>query len=741
MIAEYLLKNSALTKCLMKMNAKLKKLAMTLTITAILLSFTLTNMKIAFSNGTGGKIDLFTQKEPYSGKGLNMPSDAFGPGEVVILYALVTYSGIPLQNLLATFYVQSPDDTLIILVKKTNASGIATINFTIPQKRVNVSAVFGEWFALANVLIGDDLFQDTLTFKVNYIVKIVSVRTIDENLTYRTNFGIGGDVGVEITLRSIAMVMKSATLAIVIQDELKVPVSFYEIRDFKVQPNEKLVLLYCKLYIPKWACVGNATVFVSALTAPVNESGVPYCPGASTEFFILAYEPLTITFHDVAVVEVTPSTESAEVGQPVNVGAVIQNEGTEIESFNVSAYYDDVLIETLQTTLAPHSHATLNFTFETSTVNPGNYTITVSIPHLANEADLTDNVFVDGVVEIKPKPPIIIHDIAIVDVKISNNSLYIGDLLRINVSVVNKGTETETFNLRTYYDSSLIETLQVNALAPNAQVTLTFVWNTSYVHEGFYKINAYAPLPDDINVSDNAFFDGVVEVKAKPPPPPPTHLLTITSSPISGVNFTVNGMTATTPYSATHGEGVYTIAFPHEWTDPPTGRRYIFSHWENGSTNPTRTINLVSDMGLTAYYEEVVEYILTINTTIGGTTNPSPGSYSYPKGTSVTVTAIPDAGYEFDHWTLDGVIRTENPITIVMNRDYTLTAYFKAVPKGWFVPYWFYWLLLLLLILIIILLIIWLYRRKRGKEAEEAFYSGWTAWYYCYDLRNRLYKI
>jgi hypothetical protein len=47
-------------------------------------------------------------------------------------------------------------------------------------------------------------------------------------------------------------------------------------------------------------------------------------------------------------------------------------------------------------------------------------------------------------------------------------------------------------------------------------VTLTFVWNTSFVHEGFYQISASAPLPSDIDVSDNSFVDGVVQVMARP---------------------------------------------------------------------------------------------------------------------------------------------------------------------------------------------------------------------------------
>jgi hypothetical protein len=514
------------------MNAKLKKLLVMPAITAILLSLAFANMKIAFSNGAGGKIDLFTQKEPYSGKGPNMPSDAFDLQEVVILYALVTYNETPMQNLPVAFHVKTPNNTSFSLTAKTNSSGIATVDFVIPQKCVNETEAFGSWVALANVSIDSRVFEDTLTFRVDRIVKLISVRTMDQNLTYRTSFGIGGDVGLEITLRSVAMVLKSATLAIVIQDELNVPVNSSELRDIKVTPNEKLVFLHVSLGIPKYAFVGKAKAIVSALTAPVNQSGVPYCLAVSAGFFIVPFEPLTIAFHDVAVVDAIPSAETVEAGQPVDVVTVVQNEGTTTESFGVSAYYDSMLIGTLQiTALALYSHKTLNFTFDTSTVSPGNYTITVSIPLLVNEADISDNVFVDGIIRIKPKKPVVFHDIAVVDVKISKEILYIGEALQINVTVLNKGTETETFGVSAYYDSWQIDTLQVSALAPNTRVTLVFVWNTSFVPEGFYLISASAPLLNDINVVDNTFVNGIVQLIARPPFPPIHDVAVLSVSP------------------------------------------------------------------------------------------------------------------------------------------------------------------------------------------------------------------
>ena len=114
--------------------------------------------------------------------------------------------------------------------------------------------------------------------------------------------------------------------------------------------------------------------------------------------------------------------------------------------------------------------------------------------------------------------------------------------------------------------------------------------------------------------------------------------------------------------------------------------KYRFKEWrdETGAvigTTPSISLFIDKDKTLTAYYEEVPipEYVLTIDTTTGGTTDPLPGSYKYPENTTVKVTAIPDTGYNFDHWILDGITYTSNPVNVLMDADHTLTAYFSEV--------------------------------------------------------------
>jgi parallel beta-helix repeat protein len=74
-------------------------------------------------------------------------------------------------------------------------------------------------------------------------------------------------------------------------------------------------------------------------------------------------------------------------------------------------------------------------------------------------------------------------------------------------------------------------------------------------------------------------------------------------------------------------------------------------------------------------------YTLTITTTVGGTTNSAPGTYSYTANSLVQVTAIPSTRYLFDHWELDSVnIGSANPYTVLMDKNHTLKAFFSPIP-------------------------------------------------------------
>jgi uncharacterized repeat protein (TIGR02543 family) len=153
----------------------------------------------------------------------------------------------------------------------------------------------------------------------------------------------------------------------------------------------------------------------------------------------------------------------------------------------------------------------------------------------------------------------------------------------------------------------------------------------------------------------------------------PTHTLTIqTEDPAKGTTDPSPGA-----YNYAEGSAVQVTAVP--------ASGYVFDHWtldsEVRTENPI-TITIDKDYTLTAYFTQTPTHTLTIAVSPpeGGTTNPSPGTYTYPEASAVQVTATPNSGYVFDHWTLNGATATENPITIYMDKDYTLTAYFRQLP-------------------------------------------------------------
>jgi len=461
-------------------------------------------------------LDVFTQKQPFSGKGPNMPSDAFGPQDVVLLYGQVSANDSAVDKILVAFDIWTPNGANFTLSAFTNTSGIATVNFTIATPPINITQtdVFGLWKVYGSALYVGQTLTDTLTFQVDWIVKLLSVKTIDSNLTQLSSFGDGGEVGLEITLRSIAMILTNATISIVLKDELGFTANFSQVKDFAVQPNNKTLYIFNRASLPKSTHIGNATVFVSALTAPVVGGGVPFCPDVQASFQVTPQNPLSIDLHDVAVVTVMPSANPVAPHQTVELTTMVRNEGTDAETFTVSTYFEDVLLGTAQATaLMPYAVMYFSYSINPSAITVGNHTFGATIPPLPNEADLTDNTYND-ILMVEMTQPEAGHDIAILSVTTSTNSVFVGDTVGINVVLLNKGNFSETFDLDVHFNNSLVGAQHIVNLASLAQIVASFSWNTSKVNPGTYQISASAPLSEDINPSDNTLIDGLVEVKA-----------------------------------------------------------------------------------------------------------------------------------------------------------------------------------------------------------------------------------
>jgi len=73
------------------------------------------------------------------------------------------------------------------------------------------------------------------------------------------------------------------------------------------------------------------------------------------------------------------------------------------------------------------------------------------------------------------------------------------------------------------------------------------------------------------------------------------------------------------------------------------------------------------------------QYILTTNTVGNGSITLDPPGGTYCEGTVVTLTAVPDTGWQFDNWSGD-LSGTQNPATITMGSNKNVTANFSQLP-------------------------------------------------------------
>jgi len=98
-----------------------------------------------------------------------------------------------------------------------------------------------------------------------------------------------------------------------------------------------------------------------------------------------------------------------------------------------------------------------------------------------------------------------VHNIAVVGVVPEQAVIEQNQTLAINVTVVNEGNYTETFNVTLYYDSMRVG-FQATVMNSGESRVLTFEWNTTGVSIGNYTISAWADtVPEEAYTQDNLY--------------------------------------------------------------------------------------------------------------------------------------------------------------------------------------------------------------------------------------------
>ncbi len=319
-------------------------------------------------------------------------------------------------------------------------------------------------------------------------------------------------------------------------------------------------------------------------------------------------QALDMGLHDVAVVNVVPSTVRAVVGTIVNMNVTVKNEGAMTETFNVTSYYNNNTIGTQAVTgLAPSAISTLTFNWNTNAVPPGNYTIKAEASTVPEETDTADNVYVDGTVTIV-KPPT-----ASFTYYPSNPRINEPVLLNASSSAPNGGTIT---NYRWNFDDGNTTstpnptTTHVYAITRTYNVTLTITDSEGLNASVWNSITTSAPIQTEISIftcSSSNLVGFKVEINGT--------LTDAGENGISGasivVSYTLPTASEWIPFisAITDSQGNYYS----QWIPPATGDFTLKAEWIGnqtyGATNRNTTLSIIP-------YEDKYIFSVASNSTI-----------------------------------------------------------------------------------------------------------------------------
>ncbi|WP_158022023.1 InlB B-repeat-containing protein [Flammeovirga pacifica] len=149
------------------------------------------------------------------------------------------------------------------------------------------------------------------------------------------------------------------------------------------------------------------------------------------------------------------------------------------------------------------------------------------------------------------------------------------------------------------------------------------------------------------------------------------------------LNITANFKTSIVFYNVTFNDGTNTVVVKTnadgtcELPEQPVQIENNFQHWETSTGEIfDETTVVTEDMEVTAVWA-VKTFSLTVNSD-NGTVAISPEQDVYEINTEVTLTATGAEGYSFVSWSGD-YIGTDNPITVKVTKDMSLTAIYETV--------------------------------------------------------------
>ena len=220
--------------------------------------------------------------------------------------------------------------------------------------------------------------------------------------------------------------------------------------------------------------------------------------------------------HDVAVKAITVDKTAVCKGQSVQINITVENKGSFHESFNVTSYANETLINTTEVTMSYYNLMIISIKWNTTQTFLGIYRISATASIVFGENQTTDNTYIGDTVTVRAP----IFDIAILSIDIAKTVVGHTYLVSLNVTAQNQGDLVSAFDIiicadinnTVNGDKSIIGTQNL-VLEGGHTKTISFTWNTTDFVKGNYTIIALSePIQGEIDTTDNTLVDGWVVV-------------------------------------------------------------------------------------------------------------------------------------------------------------------------------------------------------------------------------------